>query len=338
MEMREDSRAWDYATCITRPALLLAPSNYLEAIASRLFEAQIQDAVRRRDSAAIFDWLMASISLQGISDAIALGFDARHGGVRYVEIESALRALPVCSRLRCYWRFEACRYRKGEGTCAEPGLQPFCVLPKHPLRKGSLNVAAYSLFLFIRDVCDGDFVGWMDARLEAADPGLGIAGRVGAMGTALLDPLRHVDGVGPKLWNMMLADLLLAADPQRERWVTAGADMIAIDTLIHNFLHRTGILRRFGAEHAYGVGCYAPHGCAAIVSGLAERIDAREFNSANPATFPRFVQHALWGFCAAWGWNICNGNTVDDRRRCANGNCPAFSACDRVPLKKPQRV
>jgi len=328
---------WDFTIRVTRAALLLAPQDYLDAIAARLSEAQIQDAVRRRDSTAIFDWLIASISLQGISDAIALGFDARHGGICYVEIESALRVPPICSRLRCYWRFEACRYRKGEGSCAEPGLQPFCLLPKHPLRKGSLNVAAYSLFLFIRDVCDGDFVGWIDARLEAADPGSGIAGRLGAMGAALLDPLRHVDGVGPKLWNMMLADLLLAADPQRERWVTVGANMIAIDTLIHNFLHRTGILRRFGAEHAYGAGCYASHGCAAIVSGLAERIDAREFNPANPLIFPRFVQHALWGFCAASGWNICNGKTIDDRRRCANGNCPAFSTCDRVPLK-PQRV
>jgi hypothetical protein len=331
--MRDDSRAWDYVVRVTRPALLLAPRNYLDAIAARLSEVQIQDAVSRRDSDAIFDWLTASISLQGISDAIALSFDARDGGVCYAEIASALCISPICSRLRCYWRFEACRYRKGEGSCAEPGLQPFCPLPKHPLRKGSLNVAAYSLFLFIRDVCEGDFVGWIEARLEAADPGLGVAGRARAMGAALLYSLRHIDGVGPKLWNMMLADLLLAADPQRERWVTAGASLIAIDTLIHNFLHRTGILRRFGAEHAYGAGCYAPDGCASIVSGLSERIDARMFNPANPAIFPRFVQHALWGFCAAWGWNICNGNTIDDRRRCVNGNCPAFSACDRVPLK-----
>ncbi len=336
-KMRDDPLALDYVLRVTRSALLLAPQNYLDAIASRLFEAQIQDAVSGHDTGPIFDWLMASISLQGISDAIALGFDARHGGVRYAEIESALRAPLVCPRLRCYWRFDACGYRKDAKSCAEPGLQLFCCLPKHALRKGSLNVAAYSLFLFIRDVCDGDFVGWIDAQLEAADPGLGVAGRPETMGAALIHPLSHVDGVGPKLWNMMLADLLLAADPQRERWVTAGANMIAIDTLIHNFLHRAGVLRRFGAEHAYGAGCYAPNGCAAIVSGLAERIDAREFNPANPATFPRFVQHALWGFCASLGWNICNGNTIDDRRRCENGNCPAFSDCDRAPLK-PQSV
>ena len=180
--MSEDRSAWRFVVRVTRLALLLAPRNYLADVTARLSETKIQDAVSGHDTGPIFDWLMSSISLQGISDAIALDFDARHGGVRYAEIESALRAPPICSRLRCYWRFEACRYRKGEGRCAEPGLQPFCPLPKHSLRKGLLNVAAYSLFLFIRGVCDGDFVGWIDARLEAADPGMGVSGRAGMMG------------------------------------------------------------------------------------------------------------------------------------------------------------
>ncbi|WP_424363146.1 hypothetical protein [Methylocystis parvus] len=149
----------------------------------------------------------------------------------------------------------------------------------------------------------------------------------------MLDPLRQIDGVGPKLWNMMLADLLLVGDPERERWTTTGASMIAIDTLVHNFLHRTGVLRRFNSDHAYGPACYATNGCAEIISGLAERIDAREFNPANPAFFPRFVQHALWGFCAASAWDICNGNRIDDRWACENRYCPAFADCDRLPLK-----
>ncbi|MBG0794073.1 hypothetical protein IYY11_11910 [Methylocystis sp. H62] len=334
--MRDGQSAWDYVIRVTRPALLLAPRNYLADVTVRLSEAKIQDAVSGRDTEPIFDWLIASISLQGISDAIALDYDARHGGIRHAEIKSALRSPPLCPKLRCYWRFDACSYRKGAKTCAEPSLRPFCPLPKHPLRKGLLNVAAYNLFLFIRDVCDGDFVGWIDSRLEAADTGVGVPGREQRMQAALLEPLGHIAGVGPKLWNMMLADLLLAGDPQRERWVTTGANMIAIDTLIHNFLHRTGVLRRLGAEHAYGAGCYAPNGCAAIVSGLAERIDAREFNPANPAIFPRFVQHALWGFCAAWGRDICNGNRIDDRGRCQSRQCPAYEDCDRVALKGPR--
>ena len=70
---------------------------------------------------------------------------------------------------------------------------------------------------------------------------------------------------------MILAELLLGGDPARERWVAAGAGLIAVDSLVHAFLHRTGILRRLGAEHPYGDACYRPGGCAATVAGLADR-------------------------------------------------------------------
>jgi hypothetical protein len=93
---------------------------------------------------------------------------------------------------------------------------------------------------------------------------------------------------------MALADLLLGTDPSRDRWVTIGASMVVIDGRMHNHPHRTGILRRFGAEHQYGARCYALGGCADIIRGLARRIDAREFNPDFPACFPRFVQSAIW--------------------------------------------
>ena len=131
---------------------------------------------------------------------------------------------------------------------------------------------------------------------------------------------------------MALADFLLGADPARERWVTTGASMIAVDTLVHNFLHRTGTLRRFDAEHPYGPACYGPNGCAEIIEGLARHIDARAFNPDFPACFPRFIQSAIWSFCAAGGLDTCNGNRIDDRRGCENCHCPAFSRCDRIAL------
>jgi len=68
---------------------------------------------------------------------------------------------------------QGCGYRKGRETCAEPAHQQGCPLPRHALREGNLNVAAYGLALFIRDVCAGDFVAWLDASLAYADPGLG---------------------------------------------------------------------------------------------------------------------------------------------------------------------
>ena len=152
------------------------------------------------------------------------------------------------------------------------------------------------------------------------------------MGEALLEPLGHIYGIGSKVWSMALADLLLGADPGRERWVTTGASMIVIDSLMHNHLNRTGTLRRFGAEHPYGARCYAAGGCADIIRGLAQRVDAREFNPDFPICLPRFVQHAIWRLCSASELDIYNGNRIDDRDRFRNACCPAFPACGRVGL------
>ena len=65
--------------------------------------------------------------------------------------------------------------------------------------------------------------------------------------------------------------------------------------------------------------CYRRGGCAEIVEAVAKRIDARAFNPTFPAVFPRFVQHAIWRYCAQSGLAVCNGNRIDDRKSCG---CP----------------
>ena len=322
--------AFDHLQQVMRPVLQLASRNYLSDIRFRLAADGVRWAVQTRDTAALFDWLMAMVSFQGVSDAVALDYDARHGGVTFEQIDRGLRSGPTCPLLRSFEAFSGCGYRKGTRTCAQPQHLAGCPLPKHRLRKGSLNIAAYALFLFMRDVCRGDFVGWIDRTFALADPGIGLPKRAALMRIALLEPLGRIHGTGPKLWSMMGAELLLGADPRRERWVTTGASMIAIDTLVHNFLVRTGALRRFGADHPYGDRCYRPGGCADIIEALSERIDARAYNRSFPRSFPRFVQSAIWSFCAGLGFDICNGNRIDDRFRCDQSQCPAFSACDRV--------
>jgi len=150
---------------------------------------------------------------------------------------------------------------------------------------------------------------------------------------ALLEPLGHVYGVSNKVLAMALSDLLLASDAKRLTWIEAGAVMIAVDTLVHNFLHRTGILHDMRADHPYGPRCYAPGGCATIIERLAASIDARRFNPGFPANFPRFVQHAIWRFCAEAGLNRCNGRRIDDRAPCKQTDCPVFENCACVALK-----
>jgi len=289
-------------------------------------------AVRRHDTAVIFDWLLDMVSYQGVSDSIAWGYMEHHGRVRWHDIAEALAVEPSCPKLTCYWAFEGCGYQKGSGWCANPRHQPGCPLPHHDLRNGRLNQTAYSLFLFMRDLAGGDIVGWIDERLADVDP-VPAADRPARLRQALLEPLGHIYGVSNKVLAMALAELLLGGDAKRPVWVEAGTVMIAIDTLVHNFLHRTGILRDFRAEHLYGPGCYVPGGCAAIIERIADKIDARRFNPSYPATFPRFVQHAIWRFCAERGLNRCNGNRIDDRAPCEQPDCPVFPSCARVALK-----
>src|SRR5262249_4619705 len=150
---------------------------------------------------------------------------------------------------------------------------------------------------------------------------------------SLLEPLRHVYGASDKVWSMALSTLLLGADRRRNRWLEVGASMVAVDSLVHNFLQRTGILQRLGASPPIGAACYLPDGCAEIIGFIADCIDARQFNPEFPKAFPRFIQLAIWRYCAQNAFNICNGNKIDDSSSCMNGYCRVFGRCDRIALR-----
>jgi len=219
-----------------------------------------------------------------------------------------------------------------------PGLSEHidaCPVPSHRLRNGRLNQTAYSFFLFVRDIAKNDLVGWIDERLNvwSDHPPDAESAISPAAQERLIGPLRNVYGISDKILTMTLSGLLLGASEGRPRWFEAGAAMIAIDTLVHNFLHRTGVLNDCGSPHGYGVGCYTAGGCADIVNVVSSCIDAGAFNPSFPKLFPRFVQHAIWRYCAAGGLNICNGNRIDDRQPCQITYCQLFGICDRKQLK-----
>ena len=158
------------------------------------------------------------------------------------------------------------------------------------------------------------------------------------MRAALVDPMRSIYGVSDKVLAMALSSLLLTGK-RRKHWFDVGASFVVVDTLVHNFLHRTGILGRLNANHAYGPGCYRPGGCADVLYTLADYIDVSALNPAYPRVFQRFVQGAVWRYCAGVGFNVCNGNRIDDRDRCDNIFCRLHRVCDRVVLhatKTPQ--
>src|SRR5258708_31683210 len=119
-----------------------------------------------------------------------------------------------CPKLRCYWSFADCGYRKGAGSCADVEHRPECPLPQYDRRNGRLNQTAYSLFLFLRDLAHGDFVSWIDQRLAAVDPAP-TTDRPARLRQALLGPLGNIYGVSNKVLAMASSELLLGGDAKR---------------------------------------------------------------------------------------------------------------------------
>jgi hypothetical protein len=344
--MAQASAQWLYALhTIAAVCDAAVDAHYVEHARLDLEDAGILAALPANDTAPLFNWLAVLISFQGISDEVALSYIQRHGSARHQEIAANLLARPPCQKLSSYWQFHECGYHKGSRTCSQPEHIHFCPLPTHRLRNGRLNQTAYSLFLFIRDVAGGDLIGWIDSRLgrheisrsdctnlrSVAEDGALMARR-----EALLEPLSHVYGVSRKVLNMCFSHLLIGAGHLKPEWMDVGPTMVAVDTLVHNFLHRTGILGRLGIEHSYGSACYN-NGCADLIRRVAAEIDARQYNAALPRYFPRLVQHAIWRYCASSEINMCNGNNIDDLHRCQNSACQFFAACDRVVLKYSAR-
>jgi hypothetical protein len=332
---RAKTSAIDHAVQVVHGVCCLAGSaSLIDDIRADLRAEGIATAIRRHDTATLFDWLVAALSYQGISDQVAADYMERHGSATWADIEAKL-ASPACPKLKSYWHFHGCRYDKISRTCSEPDHIDACPLPSHQLRNGRLNQMAYSLFLFVRDIADGDLVGWIDRQFHAADDAAS-PHRLARLREALIGPLREVYGASDKVLTMSLSCILLAAPKRQRLWHEVGASMIAIDTLVHNFLVRTGILARFEADHSYGAACYQAGGCADIIDAVAQRIDARQFNPGFPQPFPRFVQHAIWRYCAQSGLDVCNGNRINDRQSCNNVYCQIRSSCDRIVLNNTQ--
>jgi hypothetical protein len=313
----------EYATEIIRRICCLAGSaDLVREIRATAEGRRLRAAIIAHDTPTLYNWLTQALSYQGISDRVADSYMEKHGTVTWRDVDDVIGNIG-CRKLQSFWRFSECGFEKTSRTCKQPDHFDCCSLPRHDLRNGRLNQTAYSLYLFIRDIADCDLVGWIDDRLNAENA----TPRQTANG--LVSSLRGIYGASDKVLAMSLSILLVAAPRRFRRWFETGINMVAIDTLVHNFLRRTGILSRLGADHAYGPACYKLGNCADIIYGAAQGIDARQLDPDFPASFPRFVQYAIWRYCSERGLNVCNGNRIDDRQKCDNIFCQIYSICDR---------
>ena len=220
----------------------------------------------------------AIVRLAGLRSATYVG---RRGGLlkTCTGPPIKLRAIP----LRSAAKLPGCDFTRSRGTCAQPAHYPACPLPSLPLRNGNLNRMAYGLSCSSGTCARATWSAGSTSGYRLSQPNLA------RLPGAVRPGLDHA--APPRLWgldkvlSMTLADLLIGADPDRSLWGLAGRHMIAVDTLIHNLLHRTGTLAHCDAEHAYGPGCYAL-GLRCHRSGARDEIDARAFDPSFPSHIP----------------------------------------------------
>ena len=190
-------------------------------------------AVEAHDTARLYEWLVGVLSFQGVSDTAARSFIGEHGLPGWEHIAAFLETA-ACPKLLSHWNFTNCGFVRTHGSCSTPDHYGRCPVPALPLRNGSLNRMAFSLFLFLRDVCEGDLVGWIDRHLASVSA-LGSDDYGYRLGQALIQPMRGIQGASDKVLNMALSDFLIAVDPARELWRLAGSHMVAIDSLDAQF-------------------------------------------------------------------------------------------------------
>ena len=152
---------------------------------------------------------------------------------------------------------------------------------------------AFSLYFFLRDVAGGDFYTYVTEHFGQGQPA---GGAINDLLQSFIKKVTTIANVGPKLAHMALSVPVPDRYPGWD-YRRVGLHMIAVDSLVHNFLHRTGILDSYQLDHAYGPRCHAQNGCLGVIQDLANHIDCRKFNPTLPAHFPRFVQYHIWAYC-----------------------------------------
>jgi hypothetical protein len=108
---RDHVRDLIYAVCCVAGSTLLF--NEIE------HEDGLRRAIQQHNTPKLFHWLVYAFSFQGIADGIASSYLERHGLPSWLEVEAGLEHAS-CRKLKSYWSFSDCGYRKGAGACNEP--------------------------------------------------------------------------------------------------------------------------------------------------------------------------------------------------------------------------
>jgi hypothetical protein len=306
--------------------IYLTDSPEIEAILQQMIHGK-----PHHKSIKLYQYLVESFLLSGGGDQSNQNYYAHQKNQpTFNRVKQAVKS-GQCPKLATFETFKGCGYRKGTKTCSVPAFLKECPLPAFDMKRGALNHMAFSLYFFLRDVCYGDFYTFARDHFGQCRPG-------DRATTELLDgfitKVAAIANVGPKLAHMALAWLFLTTYPGWD-YRHVGEEMIAVDSLVHNFLHRTGILHDYRLDHPYGSRCHAQDGCLGVIQDLSRRLDCREFNPSLPAHFPRFIQYHIWAYCGQAGEDICNLNKCKPGK--PNPACALYQQqlCAELPPQRP---
>src|SRR5947209_291134 len=103
--------AIDHAVRLIHAVCCLAGSpELIDEIREELRAEKVLAAIKNRDTAPVFDWLMSALSYQGISDQVAYDYMEKHARATWRDIEQRLVDGASCPKLTSYWHFHGCRY------------------------------------------------------------------------------------------------------------------------------------------------------------------------------------------------------------------------------------
>jgi hypothetical protein len=108
---RPSTSAIDHAVRVVHGVCCLAgAASLIDNIRTELRAEGIPAAIRRHDTATLFDWLISALSYQGISDQVASDYMERHGRAQWADIDAKVAACTTCPKLASHWHFHGCRY------------------------------------------------------------------------------------------------------------------------------------------------------------------------------------------------------------------------------------
>src|ERR1700733_3921138 len=88
---RRNTSAIDHAVRVVHSVCCLAGvASLIDEVRADLRAEVVAAAIRRHDTATLFDWLVAALSFQGISDQVAAEYLGRHGSATWADIEAKL--------------------------------------------------------------------------------------------------------------------------------------------------------------------------------------------------------------------------------------------------------